>query len=240
MPAGQPQSRPSHLVYILPPGQRDPYEAMGRRRPWSAGRPETCQQLFAGHGRLYPPGPSWSSRSITRRGTAQTDRSSVGIRFAQTASGQSVETNILANMLFNIPAAHQTTKDNEFKFPDDALVLSFMPHMHLRGTVPGTSWPTTDGKTETLLSVPDYDFGWQSVYRFAEPLKCPREQADVDRPLGQLGRQPRNPDPTKTVHWGLQTWDEMQNGWMEVVWKTPSHRASDRRGAKRLISRKGK
>ena len=92
-----------------------------------------------------------------------------------------------------------------------------MPHMHLRGTSAKYVATYPDGKTETLLSVPDYDFNWQSVYRFAEPLKIPKGTK-----LTWIGHwdnsadNPRNPDPTKEVRWGLQTWDEMQNGWMEV------------------------
>ena len=46
-----------------------------------------------------------------------------------------------------------------------------MPHMHLRGISARYELTRPDGTTETLLAVPDYDFGWQSVYRFAEPLK---------------------------------------------------------------------
>ena len=70
--------------------------------------------------------------------------------------------------------------------------------------------------------MPDYDFNWQSVYRFEKPLHVPKGSK-----LTWIGRwdnsadNPRNPDPKKAVFWGLQTWDEMQNGWMEVVWKKP-------------------
>jgi hypothetical protein len=109
-----------------------------------------------------------------------------------------------------------------YTFPADALVLSFMPHMHLRGLSARYVLSTPDGKTDTLLSVPDYDFGWQSVYRFAKPLAIAKGSK-----LTWTGRwdnsadNPRNPDPQRQVHWGLQTWDEMQNGWMEVVWQKP-------------------
>ena len=109
-----------------------------------------------------------------------------------------------------------------FTFPDDALVLSFMPHMHLRGVSARYELTRPDGSTETLLSVPDYDFNWQSVYRFEKPLQIPKGSKLTW--IGQWDNSednPRNPDPTKSVHWGLQTWDEMQNGWMEVVWKKP-------------------
>jgi hypothetical protein len=145
----------------------------------------------------------------------------VGILLAKRPPAQSVETNILANMIFKIPPAAPDHKGQmTFTFPSDALLLSFMPHMHLRGVSARYVMKFPDGTTETLLSVPDYDFGWQSVYRFEKPLLVPKGSK-----LTWIGHwdnsqdNPRNPDSTKTVYWGLQTWDEMQNGWMEVVWK---------------------
>ena len=131
--------------------------------------------------------------------------------------------NILANMIFRIPPrAANYQGQMTFTFPEDALVLSFMPHMHLRGISARYELTYPDGRTETILSVPDYDFGWQSGYRFEKPLQVPKGSK-----LTWIGRwdnsadNPRNPDPTKAVFWGLQTWDEMQNGWMEVVWSKP-------------------
>ena len=111
-----------------------------------------------------------------------------------------------------------------FTFPDDALVLSFMPHMHLRGTSARYELAYADGKTETLLSVPDYDFGWQSVYRFEKPLHVAKGSKltwtgywdnSADNP-----HAPR-PDPENCPLGAAEAWDEMQNGWMEVVWKKP-------------------
>jgi hypothetical protein len=89
-------------------------------------------------------------------------------------------------------------------------MLSFFPHMHVRGK----SWECRviypDGKTETVLKVPRYDFNWQHTYRFAEPLRLPAGSklhciAHYDNSKGN----PANPDPSKTVKFGPQTWDEM-------------------------------
>ena len=61
------------------------------------------------------------------------------------------------------------------------------------------------------------------VSKRAEPLSIPKGTR-----LTWIGRwdnsadNPRNPDPAKTVRWGLQTWDEMMNGWMELVWTKPA------------------
>jgi peroxiredoxin/mono/diheme cytochrome c family protein len=211
------------LVYVLSPGRRDPYDADGTAATlvgWAPGdmpamyTPDTARRIPARSNLLF-------EVHYTPNGTEQTDRSSVGIRLAKTPPANSVEMNILANMIFRIPPGAPNHKGQmTFTFPDDALVLSFMPHMHLRGVSARYVMTYPDGKTETLLSVPDYDFGWQSGYRFEKPLHVPKGSK-----LTWIGYwdnsadNPRNPDPKKAVCWGLQTWDEMQNGWMEVVWK---------------------
>ena len=125
--------------------------------------------------------------------------------FARKPPANSVEMNILANMLFRIPPR---TSDYQgqmtFTFPKDALVLAFMPHMHLRGVSARYVLTRPDGSTETLLSVPDYDFNWQSVYRFEKPLEIPKGSK-----LTWIGRwdnsedNPRNPDPNEVRPLGL-------------------------------------
>jgi hypothetical protein len=67
--------------------------------------------------------------------------------------------------------------------------------------------------------VPDYDFNWQSVYRFAEPLRIPKgTNLKWSAWWDNSADNPRNPDPTKEVRLGPQTYDEMQNGWLDVAW----------------------
>jgi peroxiredoxin len=210
------------LVYTLAPGRTQPYDKDGTAHTLAGWAPGDMPVL-------YPPGTAKRIRAgskllfevhYTPNGTAQTDRSSVGVIFAKGPPERAAETNILANMWLRIPPGAANHKgEMTFTFPDDALVLGFMPHMHLRGISARYVATYPDGKTETLLSVPDYDFNWQSSYRFKEPLKMPKGAK-----LTWIGHwdnsadNPRNPDPKKTVVWGLQTWDEMQNGWMEVVW----------------------
>ena len=216
------------LVYILAPGKSDPYDPDGTAATlvgWAPGdmpamyEPGTARRIPARSKLLF-------EVHYTPDGTEQSDRSSVGIKLAEGPPEHAVEMNILANMLFEIPPRSSSyTGQMTFTFPADALVLSFMPHMHLRGISAKYVLKTPDGGSDTILSVPDYDFGWQSVYRFAKPLAVSKGSK-----LTWIGRwdnsadNPRNPDPEKRVHWGLQTWDEMQNGWMEVVWKKPRSR----------------
>jgi peroxiredoxin/mono/diheme cytochrome c family protein len=213
------------LVYILAPGRRDPYDLDGTAATLVGWAPGDMPAIYsADTARRVPAGSKLLFEvHYTPNGTEQTDRSSVGVRFAKKPPENSVEMNILANMIFRIPPRTSDYRgQTTFTFPEDALVLSFMPHMHLRGISARYELTRPDGSTETVLSVPDYDFAWQSVYRFEKPLHIPKSSK-----LTWIGRwdnsehNPRNPDPTKYVHWGLQTWDEMQNGWMEVVWKKP-------------------
>lgn len=211
------------LVYVLPPGKREPYEPDGTASTlvgWAPGdmpavySPGTARKVLAGSKLVF-------EVHYTPNGTVHTDRSTVGVIFAKQPPEQTVETNILANMQFKIPpGAPNHRSEMTYTFPKDAVMLSLMPHMHLRGTSARYVVTYPDGKTETLLSVPNYDFNWQSVYRFKEPVKMPKgTKLRWSGSWDNSADNPRNPDPTKQVNWGLQTWDEMQNGWMEVVWK---------------------
>jgi peroxiredoxin len=211
------------LVYILAPGKRQPYDLDGTAATlvgWAPGdMPAVYQE---GTARKIPAGSKLMFEvHYTPNGVEQTDRSSVAVIYAKQPPEHAVEMNILANMGLVVPPWQANVKGElTYTFPKDALILSFMPHMHLRAVSAKYVLTRPGGEPETLLSVPDYDFGWQSVYRFAEPVRVAKGTK-----LTWIGHwdnsadNPRNPDPTREVRWGLQTWDEMQNGWMEVVWQ---------------------
>src|SRR5262249_50813828 len=159
------------------PGTRDPYKLDGTASTLVGWAPGDMPAV-------YPPGTAKKvpakSRLLfevhyTPNGTKQKDRSSVGIIVAKGRPEHEAETNILANMaLFVPPRAARYKSEMTLTFRHDALVLSLMPHMHLRGTSAKYVATSPDGRSETWLSVPDYDFSWQSAYRFAEPLKVPK------------------------------------------------------------------
>lgn len=209
------------LVYIQTPG-KPIYATDGTAMTLSGWAPGDMPAIYTpGMAKRVPAGAKLVFEvHYTPNGTEQTDRSSVGIIFAKKAPEHAVEVNILANMGLKVPPGVPNQKgEMTFVFKDDALIVSLMPHMHLRGTSAKYVATYPDGKRETLLSVPDFDFGWQSVYRFKEPLRVPKGTKLVwSGTWDNSADNPRNPDPTKTVYWGLQTFDEMQNGWMEMIW----------------------
>ena len=93
----------------------------------------------------------------------------------------------------------------------DVTLWSMLPHTHVRGKRWNYEATYPDGRKETILSVPKYDFNWQTDYVFKQPLKLPKgTKLHADRVVRQLERRTsRNPDPTKEVWWGDQTWEEM-------------------------------
>ncbi len=119
---------------------------------------------------------------------------------------------------FAIPpgaAAHQV--ESWYEFEHDSLLWSVSPHMHVRGKDFVYKLIDPDGKEETVLNVPQYDFGWQTTYVLAEPRRVPKGSklhciAHFDNSQDNLN----NPDPTKEVRYGPQTWEEMMYGWFEI------------------------
>jgi hypothetical protein len=147
----------------------------------------------------------------TTNGKEAVDRTSVGLFFAKEPPTVELRFSTLANGTFVIPAgASDHVVQAEMTTTADVTVRRLLPHTHLRGK----SWEYTaiypDGRTEILLSVPKYDFNWQTDYIFAQPLKLPkgtkiRAVAHYDNSAANKS----NPDPTVAVKWGDQTWEEM-------------------------------
>jgi mono/diheme cytochrome c family protein len=156
----------------------------------------------------------------TPNGTRQTDRSSVGIKFADPKTVQKeVVVSSAINAVFQIPAgAADQEVHSRYIFKRDSLLLSLMPHMHLRGKDFMYEAVYPDGRHEALLSVPRYDFGWQTTYRLDEPKRMPQGTvlqcvAHYDNSADNLN----NPNPSVTVGWGDQTFDEMMIGFFEAA-----------------------
>ncbi len=157
----------------------------------------------------------------TPNGTATVDRSSVGIRFAKGRPAREIHTNIMWQRELAIPSGDGWYEDSStYPFREAARILSLMPHMHLRGIAAKYVLRLPDGTTETVLSVPNYDFNWQSVYRFKEPIVVPKgAQLTVTGVWDNSADNPNNPDANRVVPWGDQTFDEMLNGWVDFVYE---------------------
>ncbi len=103
-------------------------------------------------------------------------------------------------------------------YKQDLTILSYAPHMHVRGKAFSYEAIYPDGKREMLLDVPHYDFNWQTNYELAEAKTLPPGTrvhcvAHWDNSDNNLA----NPDPDATVNWGDQTWEEMMIGFFDVA-----------------------
>ena len=102
-----------------------------------------------------------------------------------------------------------------FVFEQDALLYSYLPHMHLRGSRITYEARYPDGRSEMLLSVPRFNFNWQTLYSLRTPKPIPAKTEIVVRGVFDNSRSnPANPDPSREVRRGIQTWDEMMNGYL--------------------------
>jgi hypothetical protein len=148
----------------------------------------------------------------TTNGTAGTDQSRIGFTFAKQAPSNPVYATAMMNPRFMIPAgAANHPVEAQMEFLEDVTVYSLAPHTHLRGKTWEYSVTYPDGRTEVILSVPTYDFNWQTDYVFATPLRLPKGSIMKSVAHYDNSKQnPSNPDPTQPVYWGDQTWEEMQ------------------------------
>ena len=103
-------------------------------------------------------------------------------------------------------------------FDRPATLTAMTPHMHLRGKAFKYEVVTPDGKRETLLSVPKWDFNWQVGYQLAKPRPIPAgARIECTAWYDNSARNPVNPDPAARVRWGNMTWEEMMIGFIEYI-----------------------
>jgi hypothetical protein len=156
----------------------------------------------------------------TTNGHAAEDQTSVGMVFSKKPPKQRVLTLQLANDHDPVPIppnAENYRVEVHGTFPNDALLLSFFPHMHLRGKKFEYNIVHADHTVETLLRV-NYDFYWQLSYRLAEPrlIKAGTELQAVAW-YDNSAKNLHNPDPNSPVMWGDQTYNEMMVGFFDVA-----------------------
>lgn len=210
------------IVAALPPGGRN--QAHGElRSEWISATAPGARPLILpkGMAKRIPAG----SRLVfqmhyTPNGTPQEDLSAVGFIFADPRTvKKEVVTQNAVNRHFRIPAgAPNHPVEATYTFSKDSLMLAMFPHMHLRGKSFRYTAQYPDGSQEILLDIPRYDFNWQNSYIFPTPKLMPAGTrlhciAHFDNSEENLA----NPDPTKDVTWGDQTWEEMMIGYFDMV-----------------------
>ncbi len=155
----------------------------------------------------------------TANGKPGSDKSRVGIIFSKVKPTERVVTLAAANPKFVIPPGDGNYRvDSKITLQDDATLTMMLPHMHLRGKSFDYRITYPDGTKETILSVPHYSFSWQLSYFLAEPKKLPKGTLiECTAYFDNSPNNPANPDSSKEVRFGEQSWDEMMIGFFDVA-----------------------
>lgn len=155
----------------------------------------------------------------TPNGKETKDRSEMGVILCKQPPERAVHSGAAVNPFFRIPpgeAQHEVLSATTL--PKEVELLTLMPHMHLRGRDFKFTARYPNGESEVLLNVPNYDFQWQHRYRLAEPKRIPAGTTiDCVAHFDNSVENPGNPDPTKSVTWGDQTWEEMMIGFFTYI-----------------------
>ena len=155
----------------------------------------------------------------TTTGKVARDRTQIGLVFAKEPPKERVATVTVQNFQFSIPPmADNYPIRAEAILEQDVRVVSYTPHMHLRGKSFTYKAYYPSGESEILLSVPRWDFNWQLSYILAEPKLLPK--GTRVETIGYYDNSPNNksnPDPKAKVIYGEQTWNEMMGGIMDVA-----------------------
>lgn len=149
---------------------------------------------------------------------AITDQTRLGFHFADAKDIEKELINLwVINATFEIPAgAPNHEVRSSFTFPQDSHISSLTPHMHYRGKDFKYTLTYPNGESKDLLKVSDYDFAWQTEYKFEEHIAVPKGSridcvAHYDNSEGNLD----NPDPTKNIFFGVESYDEMMIGFID-------------------------
>lgn len=186
---------------------------------WAAYVPGNSGHLYPeGFARKLPAGATVSFQiHYTPAGRATEDQLKLGLQFADEPPLYEVRTTSVVGNKLSIPpgeANHVETASR--RVPFDMPVTAFMAHMHVRGKAFRYDVKYPDGKLETLLDIPRYDFNWQLRYDYKQPRIIPEgSQVTVTAVFDNSAGNPANPDPTRQVKWGQQTVDEMLIGYVE-------------------------
>ncbi len=207
------------IVDVYEPGAsvKDREEGVGGY--WAAYVPGNTACVYPkGFARRIPAGAKVKFQiHYTPSGKRTDERLRMGLVFSREAPDYELRTISLANRGISIPPgapAHAETFSKTVPF--DLPVTALLAHMHLRGSAFKYEVRYPDGAAETLLDIPNYDFNWQLRYARKEAKWIPKgSKMTVTAVYNNSAANKANPDPTKWVKWGSQTFDEMMIGYLE-------------------------
>lgn len=209
-----------HHCIVRVQSKKGPDDGSGRGewlQGWAPGA--RAEHFPEGTGRLLAKGSTLDIElHYTTMGSAQVDETEIGL-YTLPAPPRTKLRNLAAyNFNFTIePGAAESETSSMICLKQDSLLYAMSPHMHLRGSWMSYEALYPTGERELLLSVPNYDFNWQTSYNLAQPKQMPAGTWIICRGgFDNSTANPNNPDPKKRVNWGEQSFEEMFIGFMET------------------------
>lgn len=208
------------IVYVHPGGRKN----KGKDRIFLAAYVPGLRstQLPEGAAKKIPAGSHFQFQvHYTPIGSEEEDLSEVGFIYAEPSEiTHIVHTTEVANPRFELEPFKKDQEVTARSKPGahDLQLLSMSPHMHLRGQAFRYELEYPNGDREVLLDIPEYDFNWQTRYELTEPKSVPAGTRMYCTALFDNSEENlANPDPSKTIKWGDQSWDEMMIGYFDVM-----------------------
>lgn len=179
-----------------------------------------------------PPGMQWRldpgsdlvvQLHLQPTGKRESLRVSVGFFFTDTPPARTPDGIRLGSETIEIPAGEREyVVTDRYVLPVDVDVLAIQPHAHNLARRMHADATLPDGSTRTLIDIDDWDFRWQDVYRYAQPLALPKGSTLAMRYVyDNSADNVRNPQsPPAPVVWGQNTTDEMGDLWLQVAART--------------------
>lgn len=166
-------------------------------------------------GVLVPAGSTfYSQMHYTTYGRESTDQTKIGLYFADAEPEFTLQHYAMLNVDLRIPPGEANYEAGAYyQFQQDAVIYSLFPHAHYRGRSSTFTVAYPDGREELALSVPNYDFNWQRYFQLEEPIHVPAGTRLIHRTVYDNSEANlSNPDASKLVRFGEQTWEEMLYG----------------------------
>ena len=175
-------------------------------------------------GKLIPAGSDLVLQvHYTPKGKPTEDQTKIGLVFSKEPPTERIRSIASNNSRFTIPPNDPNYEVvGKMQFRNETRIISFFPHMHLRGKdfEYKAFYPT--GESSVLLKVPNYNFNWQLAYKPAEPVVLPPgTRIECTAHFDNSPNNPANPDPSATVKFGEQSWEEMSIGFLDIAVPIP-------------------
>ena len=225
VPQFEPKARDADGVQIEKMEKEEPKRGLlGLDAIYVPGAPPDDYRLHNA-AKLVPAGSDFIIQvHYTPNGAATTDQTRVGFTIAKEKPSRQLVTIVPTAPRdaahFHIPAGDANWEARaEVVFLQDAELVWFLPHMHLRGKDMTYRLIYPSGVSETMLSV-KYDFNWQLAYDVKTPIPVPKgTRLEAIAHYDNSANNRFNPDPSKEVWWGDQTMEEMMVPYFAVLVK---------------------